>query len=227
MSDPLTGYVWDLQISQSLDLSGLLHRISERFARYVRPMDETCLINQTPPATKSPSLLCSVGSPNSRGVFRICPAPGADMSGQPISQRLSLGAPDLLGTQTEFQRGFPNLFCSLSDMFGSLTPQQANSMWGYKRGSSSPLLIWPLHWLEKDFNLSFLNSNPLSQASIKSKPFRRDLRQTISVCSLLLRIHPLDRLGILREPSRLWWVSESLYWPLLHGDLIVENWTWS
>jgi hypothetical protein len=42
------------------------------------------------------------------------------------------------------------------------------------------------------------------------------------VCSLLFGIRPLDGLGVVRESPRLWWTSESLYYPLLRGDLIVE-----
>jgi hypothetical protein len=43
------------------------------------------------------------------------------------------------------------------------------------------------------------------------------------MCSLLLETYPLDRLGVVRESPRLWWISESLYCSLLHGDLIVET----
>jgi hypothetical protein len=43
------------------------------------------------------------------------------------------------------------------------------------------------------------------------------------VCSLLLGTCPLDGLGVVRESPRLWWTSESLYCPLLRGDLIVET----
>jgi hypothetical protein len=45
----------------------------------------------------------------------------------------------------------------------------------------------------------------------------------ISVCSLLLGTCPRDGLGVVRESPRLQWISESLYCPLLHGDLIVET----
>jgi hypothetical protein len=43
------------------------------------------------------------------------------------------------------------------------------------------------------------------------------------VYSLFLGIRPLDELGVVQESSRLWWTSENLYCPLLHGDLIVET----
>jgi hypothetical protein len=45
----------------------------------------------------------------------------------------------------------------------------------------------------------------------------------ISVCSLLLGTCPLDGLGVIRESPRLWWTSESLYCPVLRGDLIVKT----
>jgi hypothetical protein len=44
----------------------------------------------------------------------------------------------------------------------------------------------------------------------------------IYVHSLLLGTCPLDGLGVVRESPRLWWTSKSLYYPLLHRDLIVE-----
>jgi hypothetical protein len=43
------------------------------------------------------------------------------------------------------------------------------------------------------------------------------------MCSLLLGTCPLDGLGVVRESPRLRWTSETLYGPLLHGDLIVET----
>jgi hypothetical protein len=45
----------------------------------------------------------------------------------------------------------------------------------------------------------------------------------ISMCSLLLGTYPLDELGVVRESLRLWWTSESLYCPLLRGDLLIET----
>jgi hypothetical protein len=45
----------------------------------------------------------------------------------------------------------------------------------------------------------------------------------ISVCSLFLGTCPLDGLGVVRESLRLWWTLESLYYPLLCGDLIVKT----
>jgi hypothetical protein len=42
------------------------------------------------------------------------------------------------------------------------------------------------------------------------------------MCSLPLGICPLDGLGVVRKSPRLWWISESLYCPLLCGNLIVE-----
>jgi hypothetical protein len=112
----------------------------------------------------------------------------------------------------------------------------------YKRGSPPPQLIWSLHWLENTLNQSFLSSNSLSLSLSSFKQiqallerfelilndlsiFKQSTSPTISVCLLLLRIHPLDRLGILQEPQRLWWALKSLYCPLIHGDLIVKNWT--
>jgi hypothetical protein len=53
--------------------------------------------------------------------------------------------------------------------------------------------------------------------------FISSISSTIFVCSLLLGTCPLDRLGIVQESPRLWWTSERLYCPLLHGDLIVET----
>jgi hypothetical protein len=43
------------------------------------------------------------------------------------------------------------------------------------------------------------------------------------VCSFLLGTCPLDGLGVVQESPRLWQTLESLYCPLLHGDLIVET----
>jgi hypothetical protein len=34
---------------------------------------------------------------------------------------------------------------------------------------------------------------------------------------------PLDGLGVVRESPSFWWTSESLYCPLLCGNLIVET----
>jgi hypothetical protein len=102
----------------------------------------------------------------------------------------------------------------------------------------TPSLCWPLHWLENTLNQSFLSSNSLS-FNLHSNPsllgeiwanlwvthsiFKQSTSPTISVCLLLLGTYPLDGLGVLREPPRLWWASISLYCPLLHGDLIMEN----
>jgi hypothetical protein len=33
----------------------------------------------------------------------------------------------------------------------------------------------------------------------------------------------LDGLGVVRKSPRLWWTSESLYCPLIRGDLILET----
>jgi hypothetical protein len=45
----------------------------------------------------------------------------------------------------------------------------------------------------------------------------------ISMCSFLLGTCPLDGLDVVQESPRLWWTSESLYCPLLRGDLLVET----
>jgi hypothetical protein len=45
----------------------------------------------------------------------------------------------------------------------------------------------------------------------------------IFVCALLLGTCTLDGLGVVHESPRLWWTLESLYCPLLHGDLIMET----
>jgi hypothetical protein len=108
----------------------------------------------------------------------------------------------------------------------------------YKRESLTSPLIWPLHWHENTLNQSFLSSNSLS-LKFHSNPsllreiwanswvthsiFKQSTSPMISVCSLLMGIHPLDGLGVLWEPPRLWWASKSLYCPLLRRDLIVEN----
>jgi hypothetical protein len=34
---------------------------------------------------------------------------------------------------------------------------------------------------------------------------------------------PLVGLGLIRESSRLWWISKSLYCPFIRGDLIVKT----
>jgi hypothetical protein len=57
------------------------------------------------------------------------------------------------------------------DKSGSLTPQCADSLWDYKRGSLPPSLTWPFHWHENPFNLSFLISNSLSLSlKLQSNP---------------------------------------------------------
>jgi hypothetical protein len=53
--------------------------------------------------------------------------------------------------------------------------------------------------------------------------FNSIIPSVISVCSLMLGTCPLDGLGVVQESPRLWWSLESLYCPLLHGDLIVET----
>jgi hypothetical protein len=118
-------------------------------------------------------------------------------------------------------------------MSGSLTSQQLDSCGVHKRMFMPPSFCWPLHWLENTLNQSFLSSNSLS-FKIHSNPsllgeiwailwvtssiFKQSTSPMISVCSLFLG----TCIG-LQEPPRLWWASESLYWPLLHGDLLVEN----
>jgi hypothetical protein len=125
-----------------------------------------------------------------------------------------------------------------SDISRSLTPQWKDSFWGYKRRYMLPSLSWPLHWLENTLNQHFLSSKPLS-FKIHSNPsflkeiwailwltlsiFKQSTSLMIFMCSLLLGICPLDGWGVLQESPRLWWISKSLYYPLLHGDLIVEN----
>jgi hypothetical protein len=109
----------------------------------------------------------------------------------------------------------------------------------YKRRSPPPSLIWPLRWIKNPLNLSFLRSNSLSLSSFNQIqafwdgfepnlewPIRSSSKSTsptISMCSLLLVIRPLDGLGVLWEPPRLWWASKSLYCPLHCGNLIVET----
>jgi hypothetical protein len=45
----------------------------------------------------------------------------------------------------------------------------------------------------------------------------------IFVYLLLLETSPLDGLGVVWESLRLWWILESLYYPLFYGDLIVKT----
>jgi hypothetical protein len=110
----------------------------------------------------------------------------------------------------------------------------------YKRRSPPSSLSWPLYWRKNPLNQSFFSSNSLSFKLHSNRTllweiwailwvthsiFNQSTSLMISVCSLLLGICPLDRLGVLCEPPRLWWASESLCCPLLRGDLLVENWT--
>jgi hypothetical protein len=125
------------------------------------------------------------------------------------------------------------------DMSGSLTPQREIPSRGYKR-PPRPQFGWPLSSLEYTLHQSFLSSKPLSLNLHSNLIFLREIwvillsdppnlratiSSTISICSFLLGTCPLEGLGVVQESPRLQWTPKSLYCPLLHGDLIVENQT--
>jgi hypothetical protein len=106
---------------------------------------------------------------------------------------------------------------------------QENSLSGFLlysyRGLQTPwdtLLSSKLLFLKLYSNLSFLGEIWASLLSypldLHSKHFIDDLRVFVTLGAYLL-----DRLGVVQESPRLWWTSESLYYPLLCGDLIVET----
>jgi hypothetical protein len=78
-----------------------------------------------------------------------------------------------------------------------------------------------------------------SQPSLQSKFPRRDLNHPFEWPTHLQAKHfindfhvfvTLEDLSpkwimVVQESLRLWWTSESLYYPPLHGNLLVENWT--
>jgi hypothetical protein len=111
---------------------------------------------------------------------------------------------------------------------------------GYKRPPTPPQLSCPLSSFENTLNQPFLSSKSLSLKIHSNLSFLREIwaillsdplnlqastSSMIFVCSFLLGTYSLDGLGVVRESPSLWWISESLYCPLLCEDLIVENWT--
>jgi hypothetical protein len=125
--------------------------------------------------------ICPVKSPYSRKLFQTYTAPGLDMSSQAALPVPSLGAPNVVQCldriPVSISRYARPLDRTCTDLWH---PNGQILCGGYERGSPPPSLIWPLCWLEYPFNLSFLRSNSLPQASIKAKPSRRDLSQLLN-----------------------------------------------
>jgi hypothetical protein len=114
MSSSQPGHVQDLQISKS---SGLLRALS------------TCPVNRILQRLSPSNQICTVNSSDSREVLWIYPAPGPDMSGQSFLSCLVLVHRTCPVSRTGFQIYFLDMFSSLPDIFRSLTPQRADSLW--------------------------------------------------------------------------------------------------
>jgi hypothetical protein len=180
MFGSMTGHVWDLIIFQSTWFVQAPFPDSREGCRICPTLWPDMFDKPNSPTTKSlltgfvQLILWILESffPNISSPWTIRSA---------FSQLLSLGAPDLSDVQDRILEiffglvRFPTGHVRISD-----TPTNRFPMRAIKGSLCPPSLIWSLHWLANPLNLSFLSLDSLSQASIKSKPSRRDLSETLS-----------------------------------------------